>query len=340
MPEPQREAADDADGGGAADGAPAIRVAAIDCGTNSIRLLIADVANNSAGDWMADNSAGDRLVDVVRELRIVRLGQGVDRTGRLDPAAIERTRVALAEYAGRIRESGAGRVRMVATSATRDAANRAEFATMVDETLGQPAEVITGAEEAALSFAGATEGLASTGAPYLVVDIGGGSTEFVLGDAAAHASRSVDIGCVRMTERHLTDDPPTRQQISAARADIRAGIDAAGEVVPIRSAATLIGVAGTVTTVAAIALGLPEYDAAAIHGSRISADQVRDTSARLLTMTHDERAALPVMHPGRVDVIGAGSLILAEIVDATGAGEVVVSEHDILDGIAMSMARR
>jgi exopolyphosphatase/guanosine-5'-triphosphate,3'-diphosphate pyrophosphatase len=305
------------------------RVAAIDCGTNSIRMLIADVD-------------GERLVDVLRRMEIVRLGQGVDRTGRLAPEAIERTRGALAEYAVQARQLGAQRSRMVATSATRDAANRADFREMVVATLGAEPEVISGQEEAGLSFVGAVRGLARSvrqaAPPYLVVDIGGGSTELVLGADTVDAAVSMDVGCVRLTERHLTDDPPTAAQIAAAEADVHAALAEARTAVPVRTARTFVGLAGSVTTVAAIALDLPHYDAARIHHSRIPAEQVREVAARLLRMSRAERAALPVMHPGRVDVIGAGALILRVLVDEVGATEVVVSEHDILDGIAWSIA--
>lgn len=301
------------------------RVAAIDCGTNSVRLLVADLD-------------GDRLSDVVRRLEIVRLGQGVDRTGRLSPQALERTRVAMRSYAADIERSGAERVRLVATSATRDAANREEFAADVQAILGVAPEVATGDEEAALSFDGATRAL-GTGfeAPYLVVDIGGGSTEFVLGEEAVESARSVDIGCVRLTERHLTADPPPPASVAAAVADIDAALAAVAEAVDLGRARTLVGLAGSVTTVAAIALGLPTYDAARIQHARIPVVAVREVTERLLTMTHDERAALPVMHPGRVDVIGAGALVLRTVMDRLGFAEVVVSESDILDGIAWSL---
>jgi exopolyphosphatase/guanosine-5'-triphosphate,3'-diphosphate pyrophosphatase len=307
------------------------RVAAVDCGTNSIRLLVANV----------DQATGT-LTDLDRRMEIVRLGQGVDESGRFSAAALDRTFAALATYASRIRELDVGRVRMVATSATRDAANRADFVAGVEGILGVPPEVVSGDEEAALSFAGVSRELAEAGAtePYLVVDIGGGSTEFVLGTAAGvKAARSVDIGCVRMTERHFRGaDPPTPEQVAAARADIDAGIDLAARRLPLDEARTLAGLAGTVTTIAGISLGLRAYDAATIHFSRVTADDVRRVAARLLAMTHDERAAIPVMHPGRVDVIGAGALILAAIVDRLPVDEVVVSEHDILDGIARSLA--
>ena len=302
-----------------------MRVAAIDCGTNSIRLLIADV------------DAHGRLADVVREMVIVRLGEGVDRTGSLAPQAIERTRVALARYSDAIAAHAVDRVRMVATSATRDASNRADFAAMVRAELGVEPDVISGAEEATLSFTGAVSGLRSLPGPLLVVDIGGGSTEIVLGDGGDLRSHSMDIGCVRMTERHLRNDPPTAAQIADTVADIRAAIADAARDVPITKAATFVGVAGTVTTLAGIALGLDEYDPAAIHGSVLSAEQVHVVTARLLQMTHAQRAAVPVMHPGRVDVIGGGALVLRALVEESGAAEVIVSEHDILDGIALSL---
>jgi exopolyphosphatase / guanosine-5'-triphosphate,3'-diphosphate pyrophosphatase len=304
-----------------------VRVAAIDCGTNSIRLLVADTVDG-------------RLVDVTREMRIVRLGEGVDRTGSLAPQALERTRAALADYAATIRANGVERVRMVATSATRDAANRDVFVSMVREVLGRDPEVISGREEAALSFAGAVASLRDLRGPVMVADIGGGSTELVVGSpdgAGGLRSRSMDVGCVRMTERHLRSDPPTPDQIEAAVADVRQAIDQVRGDVPLYDVGAFVGVAGTVTTVAAIALGLDRYDAAAIHGRVMSAAEVYDVTARLLAMTHDERAALPVMHPGRVDVIGAGALILRTLVEATGVTEVIASEHDILDGIALSL---
>jgi exopolyphosphatase / guanosine-5'-triphosphate,3'-diphosphate pyrophosphatase len=274
---------------------------------------------------------------VAREMRIVRLGQGVDRTGRLAPEAIARTREALVDYAELIDEHGASAVRMVATSATRDAANRDEFTRMVHRVLGAEPEVITGAEEAALSFAGAVAGLPDAASPVLVADIGGGSTELVLGNGAL-AAHSMDIGCVRMTERHLRADPPSTAQIAATVADVRAAIEVAARDVPIAQAATFVGVAGTVTTLAAIVHRMPSYDPAAIHGSTMTAAEVTDVTARVLAMTHAQRAALPVMHPGRVDVIGGGALILRELVAAAGVSSVVASEHDILDGIAAGLS--
>jgi len=317
------------------------RVAAIDCGTNSIRLLVADL----------DPAAGT-AVDLDRRMEIVRLGEGVDRTGRLSEAALARTFAACEVYAARIAELGATDVRFVATSASRDAENRADFVRGVRERIGVEPDVVSGGEEAALSFRGPTGALKAAGiaGPYLVVDIGGGSTEFILGDSDVRASRSVDIGvrasrsvdmgCVRLTERHLHDEPPTAAQVAAARADIDARLEEAAAAVPLDTGATLVGLAGTVTTLAGIALGLPTYDPAAIHLSRLSARDVHAITERLLASSHDERMAIPVMHPGRVDVIAGGALVLDAIVRRTGAAEVVVSEHDILDGIAWSLADR
>jgi exopolyphosphatase/guanosine-5'-triphosphate,3'-diphosphate pyrophosphatase len=340
------------------------RVAAIDCGTNSIRLLIADLTSTPAhSERIVGSSGGPQqspLADVTRQMRIVRLGEGVDRTGRLAAAALDRTMTALREYANLIDDAQPEAVRMVATSATRDAANAQEFTDRVVEILGVAPEVISGDEEAMLSFTGATRELAGTPLataclpPYLVTDIGGGSTEFVLGGADASQvphgqvphgqiprgqiqGRSVNIGCVRLTERHLHGDPPLAAEVAATVADIDAALDQVAVAVPVARARTLVGLAGSVTTVAAIALGQTEYDSARIHHSRISAAQVHGIADDLLAMTRAERAAIPVMHPGRIDVIGAGALILDRIVTRFGFAEVLVSEHDILDGIAWSL---
>ena len=301
-----------------------MRVAAIDCGTNAIRLLIADVT-------------GDKLVDVARRMEIVRLGEGVDRTGVLAPAAIERTRRALLGYAAEIDELGVSRVRMCATSATRDASNARDFHDMVRGVLGVDPEVITGAEEARLSFLGAVRGLTAE-PPFLVFDLGGGSTEFVTGAADVERAISVDVGCVRMHERHLHGDPPTAAEIAAAERDVVAAVDTALAAVSGRRAPTLVGLAGTVTTVAALALDLDAYDSARIHHSRIAAAEVARVTAGLLRMTVAERRALPVMHPGRADVIGAGALVLRTILERSGHDSVIASEHDILDGIAFGLA--
>ncbi|GHB40903.1 hydrolase [Streptomyces xanthochromogenes] len=302
------------------------RVAAIDCGTNSIRLLVAD----------ADTATGE-ITDLDRRMTIVRLGQGVDRTGRLAPEALERTFAACREYAAVIKDLGAERLRFVATSASRDAENRDDFVRGVLGILGVEPEVISGDQEAEFSFVGATKELDGDD-DYLVVDIGGGSTEFVVGSAGVEAARSVDVGCVRMTERHHPGDPATPEQIAAIRADIEAALDLAEQTVPLREPRTLVGLAGSVTTVAAIALGLSAYDSAALHHARISYEEVAAVTGRLLASTHEERAAIPVLHPGRIDVIGAGALVLQAVMERTGAREVVVSEHDILDGIAWSIA--
>lgn len=303
-----------------------MRVGVVDCGTNSIRLLIADIEGNN-------------FREVTRQMQVVRLGQGVDETNQFHPDAISRTFAAVDLYAGEIARRGVEKLRFCATSATRDALNRAIFVDGVKERLGIEPEVISGEEEARLSFAGATREFNKADAPFLVVDIGGGSTEFVLGSDSVDSAISVNIGCVRMTERHFQSDPPTQDEIAIARRDIQNAIDIAYASVDIKSAKTLVAVAGTATTVAAAALDLPEYDRYAIHLSHISAEQVHSTSNRFLTMTRDERAALGYMHPGRVDVIGAGSLVLSEIMKATGAKEFVASENDILDGMAWSLAK-
>ncbi|MFJ4228014.1 exopolyphosphatase [Paenarthrobacter nicotinovorans] len=312
------------------------RVAAIDCGTNSIRLLIADASTNGAPGPLAD---------VVREMRVVRLGQGVDATGELAPEALERTFAAARDYAELINEHGAERVRFAATSATRDARNRDVFVDGIRDLLGVEPEVISGDEEAALSFAGASSALPAMGEKaVLVVDLGGGSTEFVLGDSAGViAARSVDIGCVRLTERHLRNDPPTAAQIAAAEADVDAALDLAAETVPLDRATAVVGVAGSITTITAHALGLSEYQPERIHGASLDLATISDACTSLLEMTRAERAALPYMHPGRVDVIGAGALVwrrilarLAEVSDGS-IRTAVSSEHDILDGIALSI---
>jgi exopolyphosphatase/guanosine-5'-triphosphate,3'-diphosphate pyrophosphatase len=303
-----------------------MRVAAIDCGTNSIRLLIADID-------------GGNFREVVRDMEIVRLGQGVDQTGQFHPDAISRTLAAVDKFAAEIAKRGVEKIRFCATSATRDATNRHLFVDGVRERLGIEPEVISGDEEAALSFAGAIKDLSPSDGPFLVVDIGGGSTEFVFGTLTVEAARSVNIGCVRMTERHFASDPASNQQIEAARIDIQAAIAQAAEVVPITKATTLVAVAGTATTVAAAALDLPEYDRYAIHLSRVSAQQTHDAATMFATKNREQRLALGYMHPGRVDVIAAGSLVLSEIMKATGAAEFVASESDILDGMAYSLAR-
>lgn len=305
-----------------------MRVAAIDCGTNSIRLLIADITNGT-------------LTDVVRTMVIVRLGEGVDKTGEFSQAALERTFAAIETFSALISKHQPEQVRFVATSASRDVSNRDEFVAGVASRLGIEPDIISGDEEAALSFLGATADLVNVNdpptAPYLVIDIGGGSTEFVLGTTGPTASISTNVGCVRMTERHLISDPATPQQIAAATCDIDAAIDLAYSAVPIAQANSLIGLAGSVTTVAAIALGLSEYDSTAIHGSRISAQDIHRVTQDLLAMTRAERAKLGPMHEGRIDVIGSGALVLDRIMVRTGLKQVIVSERDILDGIARGL---
>lgn len=311
-----------------------MRVGAVDCGTNSIRLLISD----------ADGSGA--LTDMHREMRVVRLGEGVDATGRFADAAIARTRAALADYVDIMVAQGVSAVRMVATSATRDAANRDEFFAMTAELLGRVvsgavAEVISGDEEARLSFAGAVGELDPDAGPFVVVDLGGGSTEFVLGDhGGVTAAKSVNIGCVRLTERCLRADPPTDSEIEDAQSVIAGAVAEATAVVPVQTASSWVGVAGTMTTLAAVGQDLTEYDPERIHLSRIGIDELSDVCRRMVRMTRAERAALGPMHPGRVDVIGGGSLVtlaVIELMRAGGVQELIVSEHDILDGIAMSI---
>ena len=313
------------------------RVAAIDCGTNSIRLLIADRADG-------------RLTDLHREMRIVRLGQGVDATGSFAADALARTETALKGYAELMRRFEVSRVRMVATSATRDASNRDEFFAMTATALGAVvpgaiAEVITGTEEAELSFNGAVGELDPAAAPFVVVDLGGGSTEVVLGEGPAaggvEASFSADIGCVRMTERCLHSDPPTPDEVADARGIVRERLGEALRHVPVQRGRTWVGVAGTFTTIAALAHRLPTYDSEAIHLSRVGFADLLEVCDQLIGMTREQRAALGPMHEGRVDVIGGGAIVVQELAAAlserAGIDELVVSEHDILDGIALSI---
>ena len=306
------------------------RYAAIDCGTNAIRLLIADVIDG-------------RITDVERRMLTVRLGEGIDATGEFSDAALRRTFAAVEEYARDIARNSVRATRMVATSASRDARNADVFIDGVRERLGMKPEVIPGTEEADLSFTGAVRGLSAAlvESPVLVCDIGGGSTEFVLGDAsrgAITAMCSVDVGCVRMTERHLHDDPPTVQQIDDTVATIDRLLDEAFAQVDISDIRTFVGLAGSVTTVAALAHGLPVYDAAAIHGSLVSVAQVEQVTDRLLGMTRAQRAAEPVMHPGRVDVIAGGALVLRQIMWRLPVPFVLASETDLLDGIVYKLA--
>lgn len=297
---------------------------------------------------MADVEPGvGRTVEIVREGRVTRLGRGVDRTGELDAEALELTLAATREFAATIADLGAERVRFVATSATRDARNRDVFVAGVREALGIDPEVVSGVEEARLSFTGAVSVIADRHpGPYLVVDLGGGSTELVLGVDEPEAAISLDIGSVRLHERHLHTDPPTQAEIDAAAIDAREALERAAAVVPLGRTATLIGVAGTITTTTAHAMRLPAYDRAAIDGAVQPTGVVLAAAQDLLAATREERAALPYVHPGRIDVIGAGSLIWFEVVsrvfsevqEAGGALlQVVTSEHDILDGIALGL---
>ena len=311
-------------------------VAAIDCGTNSIRLLIA----------RRDDATG-RMIDLERQLEMVRLGLGVDRTGRFDPVAIERTLDAARRYAALIAHHGVAPqdIRFVATSATRDAANRAVFIEGIREILGVAPEVISGQEEAELSFRGAVSTVTGLPeGPRLVVDIGGGSTELVLGTEAPTHRISMDIGSVRLTERHLVSDPPTEAEIAAASADIDAMLDQAEQVVRFARAEALVGVAGTVTTVTAVASGIQDYRPDVTHGAALSVDQVTTTCLTLLAETRAQRSRHAVIHPGRIDVIGAGALIWARIVARVAAATSITgtrtSEHDILDGIALQLLDR
>lgn len=319
-----------------------MRVGAIDCGTNSIRLLIADVEKKPAPGSLP------AVTDIVREMRVVRLGEGVDATGWLSQDALDRTFAAAEEYAALISRHKVKHVRMVATSATRDAGNRDAFVEGISERLGVVPEVISGTEEAELSFYGAVATIdPAPGGRDLIVDVGGGSTEFVLGDEdGVVASRSVDIGCVRLTERHMSSDPPTAGQIGRVLDDVDAALRKVLDAVPLHTTTRLVGVAGSVTTVTAQALGLEDYDADRIHGSVLDIDAISEAAGTLTSMTREERGRLRIMHAGRVDVIGAGAQIWARIAErirelTDGAVTTsITSEHDILDGIALSVVVR
>ena len=300
------------------------QVAVIDCGTNSIRLLVAEIS-------------GSTFKEVIRTMEIVRLGQGVDENKAFHQDAINRTLSAVKSFKEIIDKNKVDKIRFCATSATRDASNRNIFIDGVRDILNIQVEVIPGEEEAALSFTGATYQLDQGSGPFLVVDIGGGSTEFVYGDKKVISAKSVNIGCVRMSERHLTNQPPTMDQIASAIVDIDIAITQAAVSVPINSAKSLIAVAGTATTVAAAALDLSKYDRDLIHLSKISADKVHKVAQMFQSMNKSEISALPYMHEGRVDVITAGSLVLSRVMAATGAVEFVASESDILDGMAFSL---
>jgi exopolyphosphatase/guanosine-5'-triphosphate,3'-diphosphate pyrophosphatase len=303
-----------------------VRLAAFDAGTNSTRLLVADV------------EGGAVVRELAREMVITRLGKGVDRTGRFDPAALARTLEVLAGYAGTCRRLGVEATRLVATSATRDAADRELFLDGVRDLLGVEPEVLTGRAEAAAAYRGATADLPGD-QPTMVVDVGGGSTELILGDGgAARAMVSLDIGCVRLFERHLHGDPPAPAEVAALRADVAVHLTRVPELLDPAAAERVVGVAGTVTTVAAIALGLDRYDPARIHRATLDASEIAATAAKLAAMTVAERAALPVMARGREDVIAAGALLLDELVATFRIPRVIASETDILDGVLLGLA--
>jgi exopolyphosphatase/guanosine-5'-triphosphate,3'-diphosphate pyrophosphatase len=295
-------------------------LAAIDIGTNSVRLLVTD-------------SNG---LELERLMRMTRLGQGVDVTGMLAPEAIARTLNVLREYAARMQAHGVSRVRAVATSAARDARNGAEFFDAAERALGVRPELLTGDAEARCSFSGATVGLAAADGPFLVIDLGGGSTEFVLGTTQPEAAISLQMGCVRMTERHLHDDPPSSAQLAACVADVRRELARVRELIDVTKARTVIGLAGTVTALSAMQLGLSHYDAKRTHHSRLSATQVAALSARLVQARLVERRAL-LVEPARAEVIVGGAVVLATTMTELGLAELLVSERDILDGLAASL---
>jgi exopolyphosphatase/guanosine-5'-triphosphate,3'-diphosphate pyrophosphatase len=308
------------------------RVAAIDQGTNSIRLLVVEPGASPPGE----------PTELARDMVITRLGQGVDRTGRLDPAALDRTVAVLGRFCRRARALGAERIQVAATSAVRDAENREEFATAVLDHAGTALEVITGEREAGLSFAGATHGLdpKAVSPPYLVLDIGGGSTELVVGssaDTASLAAISTQMGSVRLTERFIHRDPPVERDLTALAIAVDEVLDEAESHVPIRDARTLIAVAGTATTLQAMVLGLARYDPEAIHRTWLTLLDAERVLRELSGMTNDERAALPVMAPGRGDVIVAGGVILTSAMRRFGFDRALVSETDILDGLAFEL---
>lgn len=313
------------------------RVAAVDCGTNSIRLLICEVQEDG------------KIRDIVRTMEIVRLGQGVDATGEFATEALERTRVALEGYVQQMKFENVKRVRMVATSATRDVKNQREFFDMTAQLLGQiqqgaQAEVITGKEEALLSFKGAVTDLASHKGPFCVIDLGGGSTEFVVGTAEGEilGAHSAQMGCVRLTERIMRTDPPTEAEVEIAADYVEQRMQEVEKIVPISDAQTFVGCAGTFTTLSALAQGLERYDADAIHGSELRFDALRVLTRQLMGVPSDVRALNPVIHPGRADVIGGGSVAVEGIIRMiqrnSDAKSFFISEKDILDGIVVGIA--
>lgn len=321
-----------------------VKVAGIDCGTNSIRLLISDVQENNDG-------LPPKFLDVVRRMEVVRLGQGVDKTGRFAEEALERTFAAVDNYAGLCREHDVESVRFAATSAARDASNRDEFVREIVRRIGVEPQILTGEEEASTSFNGAVSAVsADVKSPVIAVDLGGGSTEIALGekDGTILGAFSMDVGCVRMHERHLVSEVPTDAQIEAARTDVRDMLDRAEQHVNFGMANALIGLAGTITTLTAQHLGLSSYDSEKIHGASISVKETLDVCEWFLRSTRQERERLGFMHPGRVDVIASGALVWSEVVkrvdqrmreNGKTLEGIITSEHDILDGLAMWAAK-
>ncbi|HXF57528.1 MAG TPA: DUF501 domain-containing protein [Actinomycetota bacterium] len=305
---------------------PARRVAAVDVGTNSVRLLVARFPHGEA-----------ELRELARDMVITRLGQGVDRTGRLDEEALARTAAVLERYARRARALRAERVHAAATAAVREAANRDELAASVLRITGEPLDVLSGEEEAALAFQGATRGL-DRDPPFLVVDVGGGSTEFVLGDREVRAAVSCPVGSVRLTERFVRSDPPASGELAAVEDAVTSTLAEVEAALPVRDARTLVLVAGTATTVQAIALGLAEYDPERIHRSVLRREDAERVFRLLADMTTDERRRIPVMPPGREDVIVAGAAIVVGVMRRWGFAQALVSETDLLDGLAYRLA--
>ena len=305
------------------------RLGAVDIGTNSVRLLVADVDGHG-------RDAKLRTLD--RRMRITRLGQGVDRARFLAPEAVARTVDVLREYRAALDEHEVERVRATATSAARDAGNRDEFFAAARDALGVTPELLAGEDEAKLSFLGATAALDAP-APFLVVDIGGGSTEFVLGTEEPTGLASLDIGCVRVTEQFLQSDPPAPEELANAVATVRDLVADVPRVVPgAADAGTLVGLAGTITTIAAVEQGLPEYDPDRIHHFRLTRDAAEDVFRTLATENAAQRAHNPGLEAGRVDVIVGGAVVLVSILRVLGYDEVLVSEADILDGLVRSIS--
>lgn len=305
------------------------RVSAIDCGTNSIRLLIVETDH-------------DTIKELYRDMIIIRLGEGVDEHKRFSDQALLRLKDACRVFHDILQQYEVSTTRFIATSASRDVSNKAEFLTIIDTELSLTPDIISGDEEAKLSFLGATGSFRHFPSPYLVIDIGGGSTEFVMGENAVDSAKSVNIGCVRMTERHHFSNPPTESELAFAVADIDRAIDEALSIVDVSKVQTIIGLAGSITTVAAEVLHLSKYERDRIHGSQFSIEQIEHAANSLIHMSLEQRKALGFMHPGRVDVIGAGALVLIRSLKKISSVHpsiplLTVSEHDILDGIIFDL---